>query len=156
MFLCHSNSIFSVRFRRGFTLLEVLLVIAMIVAVSFVGAPLFQSFQVRNDLALSASAASSMLRRAQVLSYSGANDESWGVSFQSGSIVLFQGSSYATRDASFDDVYDLSETIVPSGVSEIVFDRLSGRPQSTGTIILTIPSGENVSLSVNGWGAVLY
>lgn len=142
--------------RRGFTLLEVLLSIAAITIIAGISIPIYQSFQVRNDLDIAASSIVQNLRRAAVLSQAVDGDTSWGLYVTSGSLTLFKGTSYTVRDSTFDEVFDIPLTITPSGTSEIVFEKFSGLPQTTGTITLTSNTNETRTITINAKGMVNY
>ncbi len=139
---------------KGFTLLEVVLSIAILSLLAGIGAPIFQSFQTRNTLDIAAAEIAQNLRRAQALSQASDGDTTWGVAIQSGTITLFKGANFAGRDTGYDEPLDLPSSITPSGVSEIVFAKLTGLPQSTGTVTLISNTGETRSLIVNAQGAV--
>lgn len=140
----------------GFTLLEVLLSVAIIGILAGLGTPIYQSFQVRNDLDIAGNTIAGSLRRAQVLSQGVDGDTTWGLYVQSGEITLFQGSSYASRDVDFDEVFILPASIIPSGISEIVYNKFTGEPQITGTIILTSNSNETRNITINEKGTITY
>lgn len=141
---------------RGFTLMEVVLTMAVLVILTGLSIPLYQAFQVKNDLAVSEEMIVQALRRAQMLSQGVDGDTTWGVSVASGSVVLFQGTSYASRDASFDETYDMSGSITPSGVSEVVFAAFTGSPQTTGTMTLTSSNNETQTVTINAKGVSAY
>ena len=87
--------------RRGFTLLEVLLVIVLMGVISGVGFPLFKNYQNNVDLDAAQDQVIQGVRRAQFLAQSGAQDSDWGYSVEYG--VVFKGSNYAERDPAFDE-----------------------------------------------------
>lgn len=137
-------------------MLEVLLSIAAITIIAGISIPIYQSFQVRNDLDIAASSIVQNLRRAAVLSQAVDGDTSWGLYVTSGSLTLFKGTSYTARDSTFDEVFDIPLTITPSGTSEIVFEKFSGLPQTTGTITLTSNTNETRTITINAKGMVNY
>jgi prepilin-type N-terminal cleavage/methylation domain-containing protein len=139
----------------GFTLLEVLLSIALIAILSGIGVPIYQSFQNRNDLDIAATTIAQSIRRAQILSQAVDGDVAWGVYVSGGNIVIFRGASYATRDSIYDEIFDLSTTITPSGISEINFDKLTGVTQDSGTLILT-NFNDSRTITINEKGMVSY
>lgn len=141
---------------KGFTLIELLLSAALIAIIAGLSAPVYQSFQVKNDLDIAQNTAGQTLRRAQILSQSVNGDVSWGVKIQNGSIVLFKGASYAARDAGFDEIFDVPPSIIPSGLTEIIFAKFSGLSQSAGTAFLTASTGEIKMITINEKGTVLY
>ncbi|MEY4744550.1 MAG: hypothetical protein RL272_495 [Candidatus Parcubacteria bacterium] len=143
--------------RQGFTLLEVLLTVSIIGILAGASLPIYQRFQVRNDLDVAAMTAVQSLRRAQTYSQAVAGDSPWGVSVQSGAIVLFKGSSYAARDPAFDESFGMPSSVSASGATDVTFSAFTGLPQTTGTLTLTAAAvGEARTVTVNGKGMVDY
>ncbi|MEK7184149.1 MAG: prepilin-type N-terminal cleavage/methylation domain-containing protein [Patescibacteria group bacterium] len=142
--------------RQGFTLLEVLLVVSIISVIAGFAIPVFQSFQVKNDLDIAANTIAASFRRAQTLATSSEGDSQWGVHIVTGSITLFQGTSFAARNAAYDEVFTVSATITPSGVGDVVFDRLTGEALSTGTVTLTASTGVVRTVAITSKGTVTY
>lgn len=140
----------------GFTLIELLLSISVIMIIASMSAPVYQSFQVRNDLDIAAVTIAQSLRRAEVLATAVDGDISWGVKIQSGNISVFKGTSYVARDTTFDEVFDVPTSITPSGVSEIVFAKFTGLPQTTGIVTLTSNANETRTITTNAKGMVNY
>lgn len=141
---------------QGFTLLEILLSIACLAIISAISIPIYQSFQNKNNLNIATNTIVQSLRRAQVLSQSSDGDTTSGVKIQSGSIVVFRGVTYATRDTTLDEIFDLPTTIVPSGVNEVIFTKTFGLPTTTGSIILTFSPSEIKTITINEKGTVTY
>jgi prepilin-type N-terminal cleavage/methylation domain-containing protein len=123
--------------QSGFTLLEVLLTITLMGIIFTFTIPFYQSFRVNNNLDVSANVLAQSLYRAQIFSQAVAGDAPWGIRIQANSIVLFQGTDYANRDTSLDEIYELPTGIILTGLSEIVFAKLSGTPNLTGAIIFS-------------------
>ena len=142
--------------RAGFTLLEILLSIALIALLAGIAAPVYVSFQVRNDLDIAATTVVQTFRRAQLLSQAVDGDTVWGMNVQSGSITLFQGVSYAARNTNFDEIFDMPESIAPGGLQEVVFSKFSGNPQTTGTTTLTSSNNEVRTINLNEKGTINY
>lgn len=148
--------LFSRQTRPGLTLIEVLLSLAVIAIIAGIGIPVYQSVQVRNDLDIALVTMAQTLRRAQVLSQGMDGDTHWGVKIETGSITLFRGVSYEARETSFDEVFSMPESITPSGLSEVVLEKLTGFPQSTGTLTLTSSLQESKTLTLNEKGTISY
>lgn len=140
---------------RGFTLIEVLLSVSAITILAGFSIPVVRTMFTKNDLDIATVTTAQTLRRAQNLSQTVTSDQNWGIKVQSGSITLFQGASYASRDSSFDEVFVLPASITPSGISETVFTKLSGDPQTTGTITLSTDNDSD-SVIINSKGMVNY
>ncbi len=140
----------------GFSLLEVIISLACIGIIFGISIPVYQSFQVRNDLDIATNNLAHSLRRAQKLSVSGDGDTKWGVYVQTGSIIIFKGTSYQARDISFDESFDVPATITPSGMLEVVFSKVFGIPESVGTFTFTSSINETRNITINQKGMVDY
>lgn len=138
----------------GFTLIEILLSIAIIAAITGFGLPVYRAVMVRNDLDIGATILVQTARRAQILSQASLGDSNWGISIQSGKITLFKGTSFLARDITYDEVYDLSTSLTPTGTTEIVYTKFTGVPQTTGNITLTSNTNETKTITINGKGTV--
>ena len=146
----------STRAASGFTLIEMLLSIAALAIIAGIGVPVYQSLQVRNNLDIAATTLAQDYRRAQTLAQASDGDTSWGVSVGSTTITVFKGLSYATRDASYDELSDLSGSITPTGVLSVVFAKFTGLPQTTGTTTLTSNTNEVRTVYLNAKGTITY
>ena len=142
--------------RLGFTLIEFMLVIALLVLVLGISAPVYEIFVRRNGLDIATLTVVQSLRRAQLLSEAVADDSSWGVFLQPESITLFSGASYQLRDPDFDESFDLPASVTLSEVDEVVFAKQSGQPQTIGSIVLTLNAYETRTITINAEGTVSY
>lgn len=142
--------------QQGFTLLEMLLSVAVIALIAGFTIPLYQTFQVKNDLDITANTWVQTLRRAQVLAQAVDGDTAWGAKVQSASLTLFKGASFAARDPDYDEIFDVPNTITPSGVAEIVFTKFTGLPQTTGTTTLTATTNQTRATNINAKGTLTY
>ena len=140
---------------RGFTLLELLLSVAIIGVLAGLSLPVYRTLLSKNDLDVATVVTAQSARRAQLLSQAVDGDITWGMKVQRGSIVLFKGTSFGSRDTTFDETFDVPTTISVSGTTEIVFAEVTGLPQSTGTITLTSES-DIQSISINAKGTITY
>lgn len=136
--------------------MEVLLSIATIAVIAGISIPFYQSFQVRNDLDITANTLVQTLRRAQTLSQAVDGDANWGVKTEISDLILFKGASFATRDTNFDEIFTVPLTITPSGLTEIVFTKFTGLPQSIGTTTLTASTAEIRNININEKGTLTY
>ena len=139
---------------KGFTLFELLLSISIIAVIAGGILALDIPAQQRNDLDTTRDAIVQSLYSAQMRARGVDGDSAWGVSLQNNTITLFKGSSYATRDTTRDETTEIPGTLVATGLSEIVFTKLSGNPTPTGTITLTSKTNEMRTLSINTMGLV--
>lgn len=138
---------------RGFTLIEVMLAAGAISLLAGIALPVFRLSVQGADLSLTALTVGQVIRRAQALSMAGESDAQWGVHMTSGSAMLFQGSSYATRNAAFDETTTFSASVTATGLGDVVFNKVFGEPDATGTITLQA-EGENRGISINNKGSI--
>jgi len=141
---------------KGFTLTEMMLVVTVVAVLAGISAPVYQSFQVKNDLDVAVNEAAQELKRAQLLAQASDGDAIWGFKAQSGSLVIFKGATFASRDTAYDEFFDLPSTIIPSGVTEFDFAKMTGLPTASGTLILTSNNGDVKNIIVNAKGMVSY
>jgi hypothetical protein len=111
---------------------------------------------VRNDLDIAAITLAQNLRRAQSLAQSGDGDMMWGVRVGVGSILIYKGTNYSTRDSTYDENTSIPTSIVPSGINEITFTKLTGLPSATGTFSFTSQANETRNITINEKGMVDY
>jgi prepilin-type N-terminal cleavage/methylation domain-containing protein len=140
----------------GFTLLEVLLSVSIIVLLAGVSAPVYESFVRRNDLDVTTQTVAAALRRAQTYARAGNYDAAWSVEVQTSTVTLFQGTSFGGRNANYDETIALPASITPSGLGEVQFAKLTSNPNTTGNIILTSTANATRTISINGKGRVDY
>jgi Tfp pilus assembly protein FimT len=138
----------STRSVTGVTLLELLLVIAVILIIGTLSAPFYSRFIVQNSVTDTSDKLVGSLRKAQTYSMTGKRNGSWGVRFTSSprQVVLFlQGSS------SFNEVYPIPASVSVSGLTQDITFTKAGVPSSGATI--TISGGntqETVTLNSEG------
>jgi Tfp pilus assembly protein FimT len=140
------------RSRRGIGLIEVLLVIALMLLSAGVGIPAFSSLQRQNDADLASETIVQTLRRAQLNAGSVLNDSPWGVYIGQGTITLFEGSSYAARVPSSDEVFEIPTTVSLSGLNEVVFAGIMVKTTNTGAIVINSPGSASRTIEINEFG----
>jgi type II secretory pathway pseudopilin PulG len=143
--------------RKGFTTIELLVVIGIMVITVAAVLPMYSNLQVTAQLNETNSQIAQTLRIAKEESMSRLNNANHGVKFFSGSFVLYQGTSYALRDNSYDrtvtlePVLSITTTLVGD---EINFTRASGLPDTTGTTTLTHMVNGTRHVFINSYGTV--
>ncbi|PIW37104.1 MAG: hypothetical protein COW24_01875 [Candidatus Kerfeldbacteria bacterium CG15_BIG_FIL_POST_REV_8_21_14_020_45_12] len=140
----------------GFTLLEILLSVVLIGVMAMFSVPVYQRYQVRNDLHVAADTWVQTSRRAETLARSGSNDTTWGIEVHQGSITLFQGADYASRDSDMDEVFSIPSSMTFSGDTEILFEKFTGAPSAATSTTLTSTTGQTKTITINSKGMVDY
>jgi len=143
---------------RGFTLVELLIVLAIIAVVGALAIPFIQTFQVSSDLYTYADTITKTLRRAQRQAVTGQNEASWGVYFDNGNktFILFKGDDYASRDQNYDQQNDYPPvfSISDDFGSEVYFSVYSGSPSAVGTVTMTSGNNESKTISIDDYGKI--
>src|SRR5689334_7494387 len=89
--------------QAGFILVELLLSIVIIGMLVGLSLPVYNTFAARNDLDIAGQQLAGVLRRAQVYARGMQNNSDWSVEVQATGATLFKGTSFASRDATYDE-----------------------------------------------------
>jgi len=137
--------------KKAYSLIEILLVIALFSAVVVIGIPLSQTALTGSEIDTAYEVGLKSMRSAQALAQGGFEDSTWGVRFQSPNIIMFKGSDYAIRDTSYDVKTVIGSKVSFSGVGEIYFSKIEGAPSTTGTInIYSLEKSRVIQINSNG------
>lgn len=142
---------------KGFTLTELLIVIGITLMLAVAAAPIYSGLQVSAQLNENTSQMIQALRTARVESVAGVNNSRHGVKFDSNTYTLYQGNSYATRDANYDRVHTLDEVLSITHTitdGDVNFTKNKGKVENTGTITLTHDVAGSKTIIVNSMGVV--
>ncbi len=153
-----------IRNAQGFTLLEVLIVMAIFIMVAgfglFVSLDTFRGYSFRSERDVVVS----VLNKARSQSINNmcfgtacTDGKPHGVYFgAAGKYTIFQGASYATRDTALDEVVNASyKGATVTGTTEVVFAPLSAVVASPATITVTADSHSSV-VTVGTEGQVVW
>lgn len=140
-------------FSSGFTLIEIITTISILLLILSIGVPYGLRYFRSERLNSTSRNLLEILRLAQTYALSQKYDSDFGVSIQTDKFVFFKGENYANRDSSFDQVFDFSDQIKISGISEVVFSKLTGLPNNLGSITLTGGNSSNV-IQINSRGLI--
>lgn len=142
------------KLHSGLTVIELILSLGIILILFAVSVPLLRSFLLRNDLDVTQNTVVQDMYRSINLAVAGEHDTNWGVKVTTGQVVVFSGNSYATRNANYDESYNLPSGVIVSGQTEYVFSKFSGTPVSTGTTTLTNQANETRSFTISSKGEI--
>lgn len=138
---------------KGFTVIDIMLAIAIVAILGVAVMPIANGYITRGGLDSASRDIVAALRYAQIQSEAGVDNATWGVNVGSGVITTFQGTSYATRLAAYDQTTEYPINTVVSGISEYVFTELTGRTTG-GSLTLTSPSTLTKTITVNAVGMI--
>ena len=140
--------------RSGFTFIEIILVLAIVMVVGVTSAALSNTFLVQESLETAFEMLRADMRKAQLYAMSGKNASIWGVALRDGDLVVFRGTGYDYRDDTFDERIALPRGVTLSGFDEAVFERESGRLSVPIAEISLEGAGSSIVFSVNHEGAL--
>lgn len=122
---------------KGFTLIEVLIVIAILGGLAglglFVSIDFYKSYAFHSERNIVVS----IIQKVRSQSLANINESKHGVYFGTNNYVIFQGENYASRNATYDEIIQANSLVSHSGLTEIVFDQLTGLPSATASIVLS-------------------
>ncbi|MBD3300462.1 MAG: hypothetical protein GF347_03865 [Candidatus Moranbacteria bacterium] len=144
------------RREKGITMLEIILVVALITLLAAVTSPVYVAYYTRNNLHLTAATIASGLRKAQTKSRAMQNDNPWSLYIEEGKIVIYEGSDYASRNSGFDEIYEIPDSISFSGDLDLNFSKLEGELNSNKNLSLINPDGKTMTMVINTKGTIEY
>ncbi|MFH1946862.1 MAG: prepilin-type N-terminal cleavage/methylation domain-containing protein [Candidatus Magasanikbacteria bacterium] len=162
-----SMLVFKLKNSAGFTLVELLVVIGLGAILVGASAVIYGNWQVSAQLNESTAELTQNLRTARQRSVAGLNNSGHGIFFDIDSVgqdsyVLYQGSSYATRDDDYDRLIKFSQsleitvtdfTLIGNDV-DINFSQGLGQVINTGIITLTHSVEGSREVVVNELGVI--
>ena len=147
---------------KGFTMIELLLVVGIILLVIGLGSPVYRNLMVSTQLNDNSDQMVQLIRIARDRSVTRENNSSHGVYFEINNpgddrVVVYQGSSYVGRDQAYDQVLDLDSAMsLATTISgnEVKFTPGTGEPDKTGIVTITHSVSGSRSITVNRVGLV--
>lgn len=144
---------------RGFSLIEVVVVVAIALLLSGLALASFRQFGHRLDVGATAQKIVVTLDDARNRTLGSRADSRWGVHFAADSYTLFPGSTY-TAGSSSNEVHALPAGLtidainLAGGGSDVVFDSLTGNTSLTGTVrlALTETPANNQTITITAAG----
>ncbi len=125
--------------KKGFSLLEIVIVLTILTIISFIVVTVFSSFNSAQGLEKDTQSIMAYLDEAKSKTLSSRDASQHGVHFASTTVTLFRGSVYNPADAE-NRIFNLNSTVVIRGTaltgggSDVVFNRLTGETSQYGTI----------------------
>jgi len=152
---------------RGFTLLELFIVIAITLVLVLASLPIYSNLMVKSQLKETSAQAVMTIRDARESALSGYRGSAYGVFLSmptSGahSYISYAGDSYAARNQTYDRVNTLEAVVAFANVNmtttadgiDINFSKGLGKPNNTGNFNLVHSVQGVVNISINNLGKV--
>lgn len=136
--------------RRGFTLIELIVVIAIATILFAIIISGFSGLRQHSDFNLAGDDSISYLQEARAKTLSSDSASAYGVHFETTKFVLFTGDTYDPLDSSNKDrplpsTVEISAIILTGLGDEIIFKRLTGETDQSGTITIRLTSDPSVT-----------
>lgn len=144
------------RLLLGFTIFELLIVISLVAIIGVMIVPSYRGYAFRSELVIARDVVTQVLNQAQNNARSGKGDSSWGVHFGTGQIVLFKGSAFTAFAPATDNLFWIPSSVTITGPADVIFFKLTGLPNWSGTINLSGVVSQTVLLQINAQGVVNY
>jgi len=141
---------------KGFSLLELLLVVSMIAIVAVFSVPTLTSYFTANNLDSSAVITVEALRKAHNNSRAMLNDDAWSVYLSGQAAIVYKGNNFVSRNQTYDYQLLLDNGINYSTTYNLNFVKQTGYLSSNQTIILNAINGKTKEVSINVKGSVTY
>jgi len=144
-----------IKFSKGVSFIEVLMVIAIISILASAGVGGYLAFKKGTEIDLNSQQVANLIRNSQGKAKAMKNDNAWGIDISSSRALIFKGTNFSSRDSAFDEITNLKGLTGASGKTQIIFDKLTGLPDSAGTLALS--NGETTkNIQINAEGLVSY
>jgi prepilin-type N-terminal cleavage/methylation domain-containing protein len=135
--------------RAGFTIIELLVVLAIIGALCAIILPSFSTFRTRQALLNSRDGVVGYLREARSRTLAGVDNSTYSVRIESNRIVLYKGTVYDPNDVAneyftFESPTVLGTLALAGGATAISFNHLTGATAQYGTIVLIADTQQSV------------
>lgn len=147
------------RTARGFTLLELLIVVAVLALLAGIILSSFTEFRNSKVLDTAVEDVLTLLSQARGDTLASKDDYQYGVHLEADRVVLYRGATYSGGDANnqttmLDDALEITTITLVGGGSDILFDRLTGKTTQSGTFVIRVESdtAKTRTITVNGTG----
>jgi prepilin-type N-terminal cleavage/methylation domain-containing protein len=152
--------VYQTKFKKqihGFSLIEMIIVVGIFSLISLISSSIYTSFKSQGNINIAAYTIVEGLRHAQSNAEKAKGDSRWGVEILSDKIVVFKGDDYNSRDTGSDEFLNFPNGISASGLSEVVFEKITGITSNTGTTTLTKTNSTSTKdIYINEKGTITY
>ena len=139
--------------KKGFSLIEIVIVIAIFVVLFALTLTAFSRFNSNQALNRSVSEVTSVLNEARALTLASFDNTVYGVHLLSDSTTLFKGQTFSPSDpdnkiTTISSKVSISNIVLSGGGNDIIFQRLTGKTDQDGTMTLSLVSDSSKSKTI--------
>jgi prepilin-type N-terminal cleavage/methylation domain-containing protein len=136
--------------QAGITLIEILLVVAIVAILGASATPFLSNFLTRNNHDVAVSRVLGSLRKAQSYSMVQKDGGVWGVCVTGSSLILYRGSC---GSPDYQERYSLPPVVSLTGITDISFSSDRGEPSTTGNFTVASSLDSN-TITINQGGGI--
>ncbi len=143
-------------YKKGITLIEILIVLAVIAILIAVVVPQFSRMRENQTIKNAVVDVISTISRARSSTLASIDSSEYGVHFESNQVIIFKGTSYSAVDPENETIditspASISAITLSGGSTDLYFSRLTGAPSKTGTITISSTNfSKIVTISATG------
>lgn len=138
---------------RGFTLIEAIIVIAVVAILVGLGSLSMVSFSKSSDIGASRTIIATSLEQAQSNSMAVVDNKAWGVHLAANRLTIYSEGD-ATTIVHFYSNNTSAAWSLNGGGNDILFDKRTGKTTNFGTITITGSIGSNQTINVSSEGVI--
>jgi prepilin-type N-terminal cleavage/methylation domain-containing protein len=147
-------------FQKGITVVEILIVIAILGIIAVVVLPQFSKMRDGQVFNNSINTIVESLTKAKSETLASVDGYNYGVQFENNRVIIFRGDTFNSQDAN-NRIYSLTSPAsitnisLSGGGSNLYFNKFSGLPSRSGSITLTLGSMVKV-ININSLGILTF
>jgi Tfp pilus assembly protein FimT len=146
-------------YSRGFSLVEVIIIITIMIVILAIAMSSFSNMRSRKQVEVVIDSINFKLEEAKTNAVSGKNGKSSGIYFSTTTYIYFNRDSYLPTDTSNSSTTMPNGLEISSSISDgskvILFSRLTGFPQATGTItVRSVNTHNTATVTVGTFGDI--
>lgn len=143
----------SKRIKAGFTFVELILLVGMILILTTMSTAFYSRFINQNSVANASDQIVMQLRKAQMYAMMGKQNSNWGVGYSSNTITLYRGPVFSGHNSAFDENFTVPISVTITGLSDVNFTKTTG-VTSASSITISDQDGNSFTVDVNDLGVV--
>lgn len=141
------------RNKKGFTLIEILVSVALIGSLLTLSVPTYSRFQKSNSLESASRITIAAVNEAKVLSSSMQENDLWSVYIDSNGVTVFKGPEYDSRDTLDDRRFPFPTSVAVSGDTVFSFSKGKSELEQNKQVNLSL-SSQSISINFGKYGNV--
>ena len=147
--------------KNGFSLLELLIVIAILAVISTIGFGFYMNFVRSSELDFSTKDIAFNLKQAQAKSMAGEDGRKWGTHFVNGADDYYEifstPTDYSDAAKTINSIVYLQNGIfftIPVASSTVIFDKIRGTVSSNFSLTISSPANQTKTVNVSTAGNI--